>query len=170
MMRNGASPALSALLDLAWRTVYRTGYPLARAWWTLTRPRHQGAVVAVYLGPRLLLVHSSYQTGWQLPGGGIHRDELPEQAAKRELAEELGLAVSALIAAGEADGYWDGRRDHVHFFELWLEEPPQIRLDNREIIAARFALPEEWRRMRLNGPIAAYLSGTMTHAAAGAAR
>jgi 8-oxo-dGTP diphosphatase len=139
--------------------VYRLGYPLARIWWRLTRPKHEGAVVAVYVGRELLLVQSSYQPGWQLPGGGIRRGEMPEAAARRELAEELGLAAPSLTPAGVACGNWDGRRDRVHFFELHLEALPRLQLDNREIITARLVASEEMRGIRLGGPVTAYLQG-----------
>jgi hypothetical protein len=52
---------------------------------------------------------------------------------------------------------WDGRRDRVHFFELKLTQPPALRLDNREIVAARLATPNELSQMTLEGPLAAYL-------------
>ena len=55
-----------ALLDFAWRTV-RVGFPLARMWWRLTRPRHEGVAVAVYVGPELLLVRPSYRFGGTYP-------------------------------------------------------------------------------------------------------
>jgi 8-oxo-dGTP diphosphatase len=113
-------------------------------------------VVAVYVGPALLLVHQSYRIGWHLPGGGIRRGEMPEAAARRELAEEIGLAASTLLPAGVACGNWDGRRDRVHFFELHLVEPPKLQLDNREIIAARLMLPCELQDMTLTGPVASY--------------
>jgi hypothetical protein len=51
---------LSSLLYFAWRTAFRLGFPLALIWWRLARPRHEGAVVAVYVGPALLLVRTSY--------------------------------------------------------------------------------------------------------------
>ena len=156
-MSDLSRPARSSVVDLLWRTVYRLGYPLARRWWRLTRPPYKGAVIAVYVGPQLLLVHSSYQTGWQLPGGGIRRGERPEQAARRELAEELGLVAPTLSVAGEADGHWDGRRDHVHFFELRLDQLPELRLDNREIIAAQLASPAELQKIDLSGPVTEYL-------------
>jgi ADP-ribose pyrophosphatase YjhB (NUDIX family) len=114
-------------------------------------------VVAVYVGPQLLLVRASYQAGWQLPGGGVWRGETPEDAARRELAEEIGLATSALFPAGVACGNWDGRRDRVHFFELQLAELPKLQLDNREIIASRLASPSELHSMVLTGPVTAYL-------------
>ena len=113
--------------------------------------------MAVHVGPNLLLVHSSYQVGWQLPGGGIRKGELPEEAARRELVEELGLRVPALIPAGVACGRWDGRRDRVHFFELRLAELPELQLDNREIVAARLTLPSEFGSMVLTGPVTHYL-------------
>jgi 8-oxo-dGTP pyrophosphatase MutT (NUDIX family) len=114
-------------------------------------------MVAVYIGPALLLVRSSYRIGWHLPGGGVRRGEMPEAAARRELAEEIGLAASALLPAGVICGIWDGRRDRVHFFELRLVEVPKLQIDNREIIAARLTSPSELQSMVLTGPVAAYL-------------
>jgi 8-oxo-dGTP diphosphatase len=153
-----ARVSLPALIDLTWRTIYRCGYPLARLWWGLTRPHYEGAVVAIHVGAALLLVRSSYLAGWQLPGGGVRRGEMPEAAARRELAEELGLAAPTLSPAGIVCGRWDGRRDRVHLFELRLGDLPELRLDNREIIAARLIAPGELPGMALTGPVTAYLA------------
>ncbi len=53
------------------------------------------AVRALVLDPadRVLLVRFDWpdKTVWALPGGGVDRDEAPEQALVRELAEESGL-------------------------------------------------------------------------------
>ena len=150
--------SLSSLLDFAWRTAFRLGFPLARIWWRLTRPRHQGVVVAVYVGPDLLLVRSSYRTGWHLPGGGVRRGETPEEAARRELAEEIGITASALLPAGSTCGIWDGRRDRIFFFELRLVELPKLQLDNREVIEARLTSPIELQNMVLTDLVAIYLA------------
>ena len=128
-------------LDVAWRTAFRPGFPLARTWWRLRRSQHEGALVAVYVDRALLVMRSSYRAEWNFPRGSVKPGETPEAAAQRELAEEIGLTADRLTAAGDASGIWDGRSDHVHFFELRLNRLPELRLDNREIIAARFVLP-----------------------------
>ena len=145
-------------IDLCCRTVFRVGFPLACLWWSLTRPRHQGAMVALYVGPDLLLVRSSYRNEWHLPGGGIRWGETPEAAARREVAEEIGVSVTALLSVGSACGIWDGRCDRVHFFESRLNELPTLWLDNREIIAAKLTPADEVRAMALTEATMAYLN------------
>jgi 8-oxo-dGTP diphosphatase len=151
-----ARPAL--LIDAAWRMALRLGFPLARAWWHLRRPRHEGALVAIYVGRALLLLKSSYRAEWNFPGGSVRPGEAPDAAAQREMEEEIGLSSYPLVPAGTACGIWDGRRDRVHFFELHLDCLPELRLDNREIIAAHLASPEELGRLALTEAVAAYLS------------
>jgi len=145
------------LLDRFWRTIYRVGFPLARIWWSLRRPPHEGALVAVYVGEAVLLVRSSYRKAWNFPGGGVRPGESPEGTARRELAEEVGLVAHELVPAGEARGIWDGRQDRVHFFELRLDGVPELHLDNREIVAAQLMMPGELGDIALTGPVAAYL-------------
>lgn len=147
-------------LDAFWRTAFRLGFPLARVWWRLRRDRHEGALVAVYVDRGLLLVRSSYRTEWNFPGGTVKRGETPEAAARRELAEEIGLIAPRLEPAGEVSGIWDGRRDRVHFFELRLDGLPELKLDNREIIGTRLASPEEILTIAVTGPVGVYLART----------
>ena len=148
---------LSRLTDFIWRIVLRVGFRLARIWWHVRRPSHEGALVAIYVGQALLLVKSSYRSEWGLPGGSIHPGEAPDTAARRELQEELGFSSNALRPVGSVSGVWDGRRDRVHFFELRLDSAPDLRLDNREIIATRLASPEELSGIALTAAVAAYL-------------
>jgi 8-oxo-dGTP pyrophosphatase MutT (NUDIX family) len=147
----------ATLIDAVWRLVLRLGFRLARVWWHLRRPRHEGALVAIYVGQALLLVKSSYRAEWGLPGGSIRPGETPDAAAQREMDEEIGFSSGPLLPVGSVCGTWDGRRDRVHFFELRLDCMPELRLDNREIIAAHLASPEELRSIALTGAVTAFL-------------
>jgi 8-oxo-dGTP diphosphatase len=149
---------VSTLTDAAWRVAYRLGFPAARLWWRLRGQQHEGALVAIHVDRCLLLLRSSYRTAWNFPGGSVRRGETPELAARRELAEEIGLATrEKLRPVAEARGLWDGRHDHVHFFELRLEALPPLRFDNREIVGARLATPGEALNLRLTEPVRGYL-------------
>jgi len=67
-----------------------------------------GVAVAVLRENRLLVVHRSPRDGayWHLVTGAVEPGETAEEAARRELAEEVGLAGARLEAAG---GYaYDG--------------------------------------------------------------
>jgi 8-oxo-dGTP diphosphatase len=145
------------LLDMAWQIGLRLAFPLARFWWQVRRQHHEGALVALYVGQALLLVRSSYRIAWNFPGGGIRRGEIPEAAAKRELAEEIGLTIGSLLPAGSACGVWEGRRERVYFFELHLDRLPPLQVDNREIVASRVVPLNDLRGMALTGPVIAYL-------------
>jgi 8-oxo-dGTP pyrophosphatase MutT (NUDIX family) len=147
------------LVDRGYQAAYRLAFPLAKIWWHIRRPPHNGALAAVHVGPALLLLRSSYRSAWNFPGGSIQPHETPEAAVRRELAEEIGLSpAEPLRPAGEAGGDWDGRRDRVFFFALDLPALPPLRLDNREIIGARLVPLDELGTMTLTGPVAVYVS------------
>ena len=114
--------------------------------------------MAIYVGDALLLVKSSYRAEWGLPGGSIRRGEEPHAAAQREMDEEIGLSPQTLRSVGCVSGVWDGRRDRVHLFELRLEQRPALRLDHREIVAARWVPLEHLGELALTGAVAAYVA------------
>src|SRR5438477_12347197 len=96
-------------VDRLWRLAYYGAYRLLRLWWLLRRPRHRGALVALWHDGKILLVRSSYRARWDLPGGGVRRGEAAEAAARRELDEELGLELPAGALRRSYDGeiFWE---------------------------------------------------------------
>jgi len=103
-------------------------------------PLMRGAYVAVWSRGRLLLIRNSYKPGETLPAGGLKRGESHRQAARRELAEEVGLEVTEDQLEFVCEVMIQGRygRDCSQFFELHLENDPDIQIDRREVVWFEF--------------------------------
>jgi ADP-ribose pyrophosphatase YjhB (NUDIX family) len=147
------------MIDACYRLAYRVGYRAVRQIWRIHRPRHRGALVAIWHDGGLCLVRPSYRPTWELPGGGAKAGEPAIDAARRELREELGLDLpeASFVMSFETEHDRDYRRDHVTVFDVVLTERPDIVTDNREIIDARFFTPDEARTRRLPRYLLYYL-------------
>ena len=55
-----------------------------------------GALAVVLDNDHILLVRHSYREGWGLPGGLSKRGEAPEDTARRETLEEVGLRIDLI--------------------------------------------------------------------------
>lgn len=76
-----------------------------------------GARCAVIVDGRVLLVRHGYVAGWQLPGGGVDPGETSAEAARREVLEETGFAITGpLRLVGLYHNTLYGNRDHVALF------------------------------------------------------
>jgi len=139
----------------------RVAYRLRLATWFVTRPRLRGAAVAVWHEGRLLVLRNSYRELLSLPAGGLRRGEEPSDAARRELREEVGIdaPAGALRYAREIVWRVAHAEDHVHLFELHVEEEPALRVDGREVIWAEFLPPDEALARGLAGYVQRYLAG-----------
>jgi 8-oxo-dGTP diphosphatase len=142
-----------------WQLCFRWGYRVLLLWWRLRRPRHRGALVALWHDGKVLLLRTSYRRIWNLPGGGLHRGEGPLAGALREMREEIGLVLpaAALRPALTLEVEWEHRRDHVTIFEAELPQAPLLVLDQREIVAAAFRAPDSVRADEVAPHIARYL-------------
>ena len=83
--------------------------------------RHFTATTYVVHQNKVLLHWHKKLNCWLPPGGHIDRDELPEEAALREVREETGLEVA--LAGG------DGRLDFGHDPTCELHPPAHILLE-----------------------------------------
>lgn len=118
----------------------RTFYLLMRLWWYLANPTHNGAVVAVWLGDRIMMLRHSYRQKLAWPGGSVKKGETAATAACREMREELGLAVDPrrLAFHSRVLEVSEHRRDWVSIFELRLDAAPEPKPDLREVVEANF--------------------------------
>jgi 8-oxo-dGTP diphosphatase len=120
------------------RLVYRVGYHVLQVTWRLTGHHPQGVKCVLSDGDRILLVRHTYgRRWWDLPGGSIRRGEAPGEAARREMAEELGVTGVDWECVGEV-GVSNGQRtDHLHCFRGRMAAP-EIRIDPGELAEARW--------------------------------
>lgn len=108
------------------------------------------SVVITNLGGDVLLLKHSYGPDvWGLPGGGLRSGEDPAAAARREVHEELGLALSAVELVAVIEEVISGAPHTAHLFAATCDQRPKP--DHREITEARFfpshSLPEPLGRI-----------------------
>jgi 8-oxo-dGTP pyrophosphatase MutT (NUDIX family) len=132
---------------------YSVLHPLARLYWRLRKPRTYGIKVLLLPadgGDEVLLVQHAYGNRrlWNLPGGGYAPGrETPEQAARREIREELGMALGDLDELGVYQTGAEGKLDTVRIFAARIPRDAATSLDSAELAgAAWFSLPEVFRR------------------------
>jgi len=99
--------------------------------------RRQGVAVAVWHKDRVLFVRHSYRKGYFLPGGSAKRTESLREGARRELKEEVGIDADLDALLSVFTTAW------IVVFEYYPCRSPKIEIDNREIVEAAFARPDE---------------------------
>ncbi|WP_396451594.1 NUDIX hydrolase [Actinomadura sp.] len=83
----------------------------------MTTLRVAGGVITDDSSRILLLHRRTPRPRWELPGGKIERGERPEQAVRRELREELGVAVAVGGRLGGCEFTEAGRSVQCHWYE-----------------------------------------------------
>ena len=128
------------VLDRAIRLALRVAYRVMKMRRYFGPPTHFGVGVAVWHDGKVLIVRHSYRHGHALPGGRVKRNEQPIVAACRELREEVGILVKP---SDLKPIRIDPCKPNRQIFEYRPFNKPTIKIDNREIIDARFFEPTE---------------------------
>lgn len=105
-----------------------------------------GARVLVTLGDgnRTLLVLNEGETGWDIPGGAREPSEAPEETARREVREEVGLSVILGDVLQVFDwGFIPHSGDGTRVGGLWVHftgvvGDSQVTVQDEELEAARW--------------------------------
>jgi ADP-ribose pyrophosphatase YjhB (NUDIX family) len=136
------------------RRVLQLGYKVAarirRVYWFVFRPKTFGVKCVVQHDGRWLMIRNSYGKGhWTLPGGALHRGEAPEDAAIREVREEVGVELAHVESIGQYRNNREYKDDTVYCF-VGKVSVPDHRIDMKEVIEAAWfdpsALPERTAR------------------------
>jgi 8-oxo-dGTP pyrophosphatase MutT (NUDIX family) len=99
------------------RLLFAFGHALRRLWWRVSRRRTLGVRIMLHRDGKVLLIRHRYGGPLMLPGGGVDARETVWAAARRELAEETGIAdCGALRLAGVYLHLASGRPDYVVLF------------------------------------------------------
>ncbi len=151
---------MRGLVDRAIYAGYRLAYLGLRVWWFVRRPATRGTGVALWHGDKVLLIHTSYRHCYALPGGFVRPGEPSEQAARREVLEEIGVDLSnwELRLAWSGILPFESRQDRTDIWETTMESPPVWRITSHEIVWAGWVHPAEALRWRLLPHLAAYLA------------
>lgn len=120
------------------RLCYRWAYTFLRLYWVLARPNVYGVKCVLCWNRHVLLIRHTYgYQSWTVPGGGIARGETPEEAARREIHEEVGITLPSVRYLGQFVLTHDCVQDHVTVFSATVPSPG-ITLDPVEILEARW--------------------------------
>jgi 8-oxo-dGTP pyrophosphatase MutT (NUDIX family) len=118
------------------RAAIRCAYVGLRVYWFVARPKVVGVKCVVTHDARVLLVRHTYgRRTWDLPGGTVRRRELPIEAARREMHEELGRLIEDWHGLGVLYVTTNQHRDNLHMFEAQLPDP-KLDIDLTELAEA----------------------------------
>lgn len=110
---------------------------LSRSYWFIFRPKTFGAKVILINNNEVLLVKNTYGYKLSLPGGGIKKGESPQDGAKREIFEELGIRMNMLKPLGSIVSTLEFKKDTIYVFYADLKDRNVV-IDAVEIESAEW--------------------------------
>ena len=120
------------MTDWLKNNLYRIALFGARIYWRIFKPVTYGARIMLVCNNKVLLVQPRTLLYWNLPGGGINKNENPEAAAIRELYEELDIKINnADYLLGKYTSNAEGKKDTIYIFvkNIDTEIAPKVQIE-----------------------------------------
>jgi 8-oxo-dGTP diphosphatase len=117
----------------------------------LAAPSFTVGALAVIERPdgRMLLVRHSYRPNWGLPGGFLKRHEAPDEGARREVREEVGLAVDLVSGPAVVVSPGPRRVDLIYRARPADEaDPDAVQPVSAEIVEVAWCSPTDLPRLQ----------------------
>jgi 8-oxo-dGTP pyrophosphatase MutT (NUDIX family) len=130
--------------------LYRVADQLRHAYWFVVRPHTRGVKCVIEHKDNWLLIRNTYgHRHWTFPGGRIKRNEQPLSAVRREVLEEVGIALDTFEYIGSYKSTKRHRQDTVFCFASPVIDN-RHHVDGREVAEARWfprsAMPDPHSR------------------------
>lgn len=117
---------------------YRLAHILQTIYWFIFRPKISGVKILVEYKNSYLLIKNSYVSDpkWNLPGGGIEKNQSLTQNAMRELFEEVGIRAKVHLLGSY---YHDGPKKTNKVYCFWAKvKSNNLKLNANEISTAQW--------------------------------
>lgn len=112
-------------------------------YWYIFRPHTTGVKCLIACDNEYLLIQTSYSGKyWTLPGGGVGHSESFEEAAKREVKEELGITLQDIQKIGAYESTIEYKKDTIHIFYAKVHSK-ELKENRAEISIARWFPKDE---------------------------
>ncbi|MBA4320230.1 MAG: hypothetical protein C0412_17675 [Flavobacterium sp.] len=120
------------------RIINKILYPIVRLYWFVARPKNFGVKCILQYENQILMVRHTYgHKLWCFPGGGMKKGEIPEEAVRREIREEVNIEMSELISIGQFFTASEYKRDTVYCFESEVKSK-DFKINEEEIREAKW--------------------------------
>ena len=104
---------------MSMRLLYTLASGLRRTYWYLVRPKTRGVKCLIECDDSYLLIRHAYGSrmyNWNLPGGGVKKNEEPSDAIRREVKEELSIQLSEVSEIKKYTSSAEYKVDTIHCF------------------------------------------------------
>ena len=112
---------------------------LHRIYWFITRPKTRGVKVIIFNPEnKILMVRLTYYPNtWTFVGGGVNKNEQPEDAILRECEEEVGIKLDNVEFVKTLDFNHEYKKDTLFIYKARVSNF-DFQIDRKEVAEARW--------------------------------